>query len=90
MNKYFYGRILLILLSFTISIMSMICVLSLLQSLNATSIEVFLVSIMFIVFSIGLSVSYEMFKSLRYDMKRVKIQRDLDTERAFRTMGDDR
>ena len=45
---------------------------------------------MFIVFSIGLSVSYEMFKSLRYDMKRVKIQRDLDTERAFRTMGDDR
>ena len=69
--------------------MSMICVLSLLYDLDATNTELFLVSTMFIVFAIGLSVSYEMFRSLRYDLKRVKIQKELDTERAFRRMGDD-
>ena len=89
MSKYIFGRILLIIMSLTISVMSMICVLSLLYDLDATNTELFLVSTMFIVFAIGLSVSYEMFRSLRYDLKRVKIQKELDTERAFRRMGDD-
>ena len=69
--------------------MSMICVLTMLHDLDATSSEIFLVSTMFLVFSIGLSLSYEMFSSLRYNIRRVKIQKELDTERAFRNMGDD-
>ena len=69
--------------------MSLICVLTLLHDLEADSSEIFLVSTMFLVFSIGLSLSYEMFSSLRYNIRRVKIQKELDTERAFRKMGDD-
>ena len=85
--KYNLTRILLILCCFVICVTSISVNLGIVESLGGTVYDAIIVASMSVVFALFTTLGIEVYSTLKADLRRHRIQREIDTERAFRELG---
>ena len=87
--KYNLTRILLILCCFVICVTSMSITLGIVDTLGGTMQDAIVVASTSVVFALFTTLGIEVYGTLKADLRRYRIQREIDTERAFRELGGD-